>query len=640
MDSSVPGGSNKNSGADQIQLDWAVPKPRRKMKTLLQFIQSHAFLAAMAISLAGINSASALSGRLAFTPLYPGNIDGSGIYGEGFIALDSAGNIIENSIYQHIVVKYDTNGKLLWQANINIFNSSGRVVVDSGNNSYASGVYTDGSTNFVFGVEKISPSGTILWNTNYLIGRGLGNEHGSGGPMAVGNNGSLYIACHAANFSQINSPLFILRVNMTNGVLQKSIAMGKTLDGTAPMLDSVLALDSANNVFYGGPEGTFSYSSDLNTVRWNNFTTSTTYLPYSVRAIICDPANNVYVTGTAPSFMGSGAYLMTTKRLNNANGNVVWSSTATFIPQNLGSFYPSGDPVLDAQFGGNALAFDSTGMLYAVGGAQDGSGYEGGEVVKYDPSSGTAQWSHELTDSDFGGVSANVAIDNNNNIHTVGILGTGAGAGQSTIAVFSTAGNLLWNTNTQFSANKDNELTQVALDNNSGVWVIDDLVSGAPSSPILAKYTESGGGSGTVPDGKYKIINRNSGLAMDVFGQHLTNGTPIDQWTYNSGYNQQWTVTSLGSGQYSIISDQSGRSLDVANWATWNGAPIDIWDHTGYGNQQFSFFPMSNGYYLIIPSYVTNSCIEGKTFATTNGTPVDLWQTNYGANQQWIFQAP
>jgi hypothetical protein len=402
------------------------------------------------------------------------------------------------------------------------------------------------------------------------------------------------------------------------------------------LFDSALAVDSANNVFYGGPEGMHSFSSDLQTVRWNTATTSTSYLPYSVRAILCDSANNIYVTGTSPLSNGNGAYTMITKRLNNANGNVVWTST-NFVQEILGlGTYPTGHRATDALFGGNALAFDSTGMLYVVGGGQDGSGYIGGQVVKYDPSSGAAQWSHELTYSDYEGTTADVAIDNNNNIHTVGLLGTGSSAGQSTIAVFSTAGNLLWNTSAQFTSGVDNEMTHVVLDNNGGVYVIDDVVN----RPILAKYTESGGGSGTVPNGTYKIINRNSALAMDVFGQHTTNGTLIDQWTYNGGYNQQWAVTSLGGGQYQIIDVQCGRSLDVANWATGNGSPIDIWDHTGYGNQQFSFAPTSNGYYLIIPSYVTNSCIEGKSLATTNGTAVDLWQTNYGVNQQWILKTP
>jgi len=609
------------------------------MKIPLPLLKVRAALAVTTLSLAGITSASALSGTLAFPALYPGNIDSSGTFGNGYIALDSGGNLLENSAFQHIVVKYDTHGNLLWTANVNnISLNSGRIVVDSGNNIYVSGVNQPGSTNMVFGVEKISPSGAILWSTNYILGAlGLGNEHGAGGPMVLGNNGSLYIACHSANFSQNNAPLFIVRVNTSNGALQKAVQMGKTLDSSSPsMSDSALARDSANNVFYGDPSGTFSYSSDLGTLRWNNSTTSTNNLPYSVRAIICDSANNVYVTGTAPT---SGAYVMITKRLNNANGTTVWAS-ANYVGENLGlGTYPVAGSPFDFLFGGNALALDSAGMLYAVGGAQDGSGYVGGVLAKYNPSTGAVLWSRQTTFSDFDGASADVAIDNNNNIHVAGMDGDGSAAGHATINVFDTLGNLLWNASTQFTLNTDNQMAKVALDNNGGVWVVDELINKS-ASPIVAKYAETGGGGGTVPNGTYKIINLNSALAMEAFGQHTTNGTQIDQWAYNTGFNQQWTVTSLGNGQYSIIGSQSGRSLDVAGSGTANGTKVELWDHNGGVNQQYSFTPTANGYYRITPANATLSCIEGVGLSKANGTLVDLWQYNGGNNQQWIFLGP
>jgi len=603
-------------------------------KTFLRLIQSRAILAITTFSLAVPLSASAVTGTFAWqltTANYPG----------GVVKVDNAGNVITAiNTTTSAVNKYNSNGTLIWSVNIGLLvHDKGHIVVDSANNVYVVGNgFAQNAT--TLGVVKISPNGAILWSSTFTLnsmpGSGGTAEHEASGPIVLGSNGSLYVLAIGDEIPSLSltAPVNILRINTSTGAEQNRLPFGtQTLDFSNPMSDSAIAVDSANNVFYGSPEGMRSYSSDLQTVRWNTATTSTTFLPYSVRAIILDSANNVYVTGTAPT---SGAYTMITKRLNNANGAVVWTS-ANFVAENLGlGFYPTGIRANDALFGGNALALDSTGTLYAVGGAQDGSGYVGGVLAQYNASTGAAQWSHELTDSDFEGTIADVAIDNNNNIHAVGLLGNGPGAGQSVISVFNTLGNLLWTTSPQFTAGVDNEMTHVALDNNSGVYVIDDVVNSA----ILAKYTESGSGGGTVPNGTYKIINLNSALAMEAFGQHTTNGTQIDQWAYNHGANQQWAVTSLGNGQYSIIETQCGRSLDVSGFGTANGTKIDLWDHNGGSNQQFSFTATANGYYRITPANATGSCIEGVGLSKANGTLVDLWQYNGGNNQQWIFQAP
>jgi endoglucanase len=44
------------------------------------------------------------------------------------------------------------------------------------------------------------------------------------------------------------------------------------------------------------------------------------------------------------------------------------------------------------------------------------------------------------------------------------------------------------------------------------------------------------------PDGIYKVINRNSGFALDVNGASTTNGADIIQWNTNTGTNQQWQI--------------------------------------------------------------------------------------------------
>jgi lysophospholipase L1-like esterase len=151
--------------------------------------------------------------------------------------------------------------------------------------------------------------------------------------------------------------------------------------------------------------------------------------------------------------------------------------------------------------------------------------------------------------------------------------------------------------------------------------------------PILAPYV------GTLANGVYKIINRNSGLALDAKGQNITNGTPIQQYTYNAGANQQWGVTNIGSGQYVITGEQSGRVLDVKGQSTANGAAIQLYDSNGGANQQWMITATSGGY-STVQGLQSGKLMEVAGAATTNSAPVDIWSSNGGNNQQWSFQAP
>ncbi len=146
--------------------------------------------------------------------------------------------------------------------------------------------------------------------------------------------------------------------------------------------------------------------------------------------------------------------------------------------------------------------------------------------------------------------------------------------------------------------------------------------------------------SGGLANGTYKLINRNSGKALDATGQGTANGTQIEQWTYNGGSNQKWTITSLGSSLYQIIGVQSGSSIDISNWGTANGTKVQLWTYDGGTNQKFYFNATSGGYYEIVPSYITGSCLDVNGASTADGAIVQLWQWNGGNNQQWIPQAP
>lgn len=149
------------------------------------------------------------------------------------------------------------------------------------------------------------------------------------------------------------------------------------------------------------------------------------------------------------------------------------------------------------------------------------------------------------------------------------------------------------------------------------------------------------GSTGTGPgNGTFRIVNRNSGKAMDANGNGTTDGTQIIQWTYGGGNNQRWTLQDRGGSQFSIIGVASGKALDVNNSDTANGTKVQLWTYGGGNNQKFTFAGTSGGYYRITPVHASGACLDVNAASTADGATVQLWSYNGGNNQQWTLQAP
>ncbi|MFC0513002.1 DUF5010 domain-containing protein [Mucilaginibacter angelicae] len=196
-------------------------------------------------------------------------------------------------------------------------------------------------------------------------------------------------------------------------------------------------------------------------------------------------------------------------------------------------------------------------------------------------------------------------------------------------------------------------ISTVSLPSTAGAWATIDAgtYAGAANGPHTVRLTIISGtpninffnvlntASGPISNGTYKIINRNSGMALDAQGQLTANGTPLQQWGYSGGNNQRWTITDLGGGQYKIIGVQSGRSLDVNGQSLADGAKIQLYDYNGGTNQQWVITATSGGYYSI-KAVQSGKMMEIGGNSTTAGALVQQWGNNNGNNQQWAIQAP
>jgi hypothetical protein len=154
-------------------------------------------------------------------------------------------------------------------------------------------------------------------------------------------------------------------------------------------------------------------------------------------------------------------------------------------------------------------------------------------------------------------------------------------------------------------------------------------------------YTGGGGTGGTTPaNGTFKIVNRNSGKALDAIGNATANGTQIIQWTYSGGNNQRWTLQDQGSGQYSIIGVASGKGLDVTGVSTADGAKVELYTYAGGNNQKWTFAATTSGNYRVSPVHAPAESLNVVGSSTADGALVEQRAYNGATSEQWALSAP
>jgi alpha-L-fucosidase 2 len=86
-------------------------------------------------------------------------------------------------------------------------------------------------------------------------------------------------------------------------------------------------------------------------------------------------------------------------------------------------------------------------------------------------------------------------------------------------------------------------------------------------------------------DGHYKIRVGRSGLVLHAASG--SSGADITQQPETNAAAQQWRTVDHGSGVISLVNRQSGLALDVWEASTADGARISQWTATGSTNQRF-----------------------------------------------------
>ncbi len=168
--------------------------------------------------------------------------------------------------------------------------------------------------------------------------------------------------------------------------------------------------------------------------------------------------------------------------------------------------------------------------------------------------------------------------------------------------------------------------TSLTLTNSSGL------------SRLRYAWSQQDSPGGPIPSfdatGYYRLVNRNSGIVLDVNQSSVANGASIIQWPWNAGNNQQWRIAGAGSGIFTITNRNSGKLLDVPGGSPAEGMALIQYQSTGGANQHWRITEVGGGYYRIV-NRNSGLAVDVNGGATTNGAPIIQWPSNGGNNQQW-----
>ncbi|OCB71589.1 Por secretion system C-terminal sorting domain-containing protein [Flavobacterium glycines] len=145
-----------------------------------------------------------------------------------------------------------------------------------------------------------------------------------------------------------------------------------------------------------------------------------------------------------------------------------------------------------------------------------------------------------------------------------------------------------------------------------------------------------------VINGRYKLVNRNSGKVIEVAGASIDRGANVQQGANTGGTYQQWDVTPVDSriggdfSYFTFANVNSAKSPDVLNFSLDNGANILVWDNVKSANQQWYLDYAGDGWFYIRSRHSAN-CLDVDNASTAEGANIFQWEKNGGFNQQWRF---
>jgi len=92
-------------------------------------------------------------------------------------------------------------------------------------------------------------------------------------------------------------------------------------------------------------------------------------------------------------------------------------------------------------------------------------------------------------------------------------------------------------------------------------------------------------------DGTSRIINANSGMALDVADCGTADGTNIQQYTWWNNNCESRQLVATDSGWFRLLNPNSAKVADVADCNSADGTDVRLWTWLNNYCQQWSLQP-------------------------------------------------
>jgi hypothetical protein len=287
-----------------------------------------------------------------------------------------------------------------------------------------------------------------------------------------------------------------------------------------------IAVDDSNNIYLTGSFYDQSVTTKYDSAgveQWINYYSGPNNITAWTNHIVIDKANNKYVSGTTEIAYSSYAFLL---MKYNTNGDTIWVRTLY-------------DSLLNRVYGGAMEVDDSCNVIFT--GYRGTSTNRGFVIVKYD-SSGVLKWIREpkLPNSTLS-LGVGIAVDRSENIY---ITGTSTKGSYSDIFTtkFSPNGDSLWTTIFNGSANNNDYVEAMVIDNSANVYITGMTVENNPGlnfNCLTIMYDSSG---------VQQAVQKFNGNAND---EDAGFAIALDKW--NNVYVAGRTVDSVNSFDYLVI---------------------------------------------------------------------------------------
>ncbi|MGW0123009.1 RICIN domain-containing protein [Streptomyces sp. NPDC003327] len=143
----------------------------------------------------------------------------------------------------------------------------------------------------------------------------------------------------------------------------------------------------------------------------------------------------------------------------------------------------------------------------------------------------------------------------------------------------------------------------------------------------------------TTGDGHHTLINKASGLLLDVANASVNDGALVGVYRPTTGSNQSWTFRGTAADAWKTLTFRhSAKCLEISGASTADGGAAVQYGCNGGTHQQWALRPAADGYVNVVARH-SGRCLDVSGLSTADGAEIFQYGCNGGRNQEWAVRS-